>query len=37
MAQFSVQDAEANLSKLIQAALDGEEVVIARARFRPYT
>ena len=30
MAQFSVHDAKTNLSKLIQAALEGEEVVIAR-------
>ena len=30
MAQFSVHDAKTNLSKLIAAALDGDEVVIAR-------
>ena len=30
MAQFSVHDAKTNLSKLIAAALEGEEVVIAR-------
>lgn len=30
MAQFSVHDAKTNLSKLIAAALDGGEVVIAR-------
>ena len=30
MAQFSVHDAKTNLSKLIAAALEGGEVVIAR-------
>jgi prevent-host-death family protein len=30
VAQFSVHDAKTNLSKLIAAALAGEEVVIAR-------
>jgi prevent-host-death family protein len=30
MAQFSVQDAKTNLSKLITAALAGDDVVIAR-------
>lgn len=30
MAQFSVHDAKTNLSKLIAAALAGDEVVIAR-------
>ena len=30
VAQFSVHDAKTNLSKLIAAALDGGEVVIAR-------
>jgi antitoxin (DNA-binding transcriptional repressor) of toxin-antitoxin stability system len=30
MAQFSVHEAKTNLSKLIAAALSGEEVVIAR-------
>lgn len=30
MAQFSVHDAKTNLSKLIAAALDGRDVVIAR-------
>ena len=30
MTQFSVHDAKTNLSKLIAAALAGEEVVIAR-------
>jgi len=30
MAQFSVHDAKTNLSRLIAAALDGDEVIIAR-------
>lgn len=30
MAQFSVHDAKTNLSRLIAAALEGEEVIIAR-------
>lgn len=30
MAQFSVHDAKSNLSKLIAAALEGDDVVIAR-------
>lgn len=30
MTQFSVHDAKTNLSKLIAAALEGDEVVIAR-------
>lgn len=30
MAQFSVHDAKTNLSKLIAAALDGGDIVIAR-------
>lgn len=30
MAQFSVHDAKTNLSKLIAAALEGGEVIIAR-------
>jgi prevent-host-death family protein len=30
VAQFSVHDAKTNLSKLIAAALEGDEVVIAR-------
>jgi len=30
MAQFSVQDAKANLSQLIATALEGGEVIIAR-------
>ncbi len=30
MAQFSVHDAKTNLSRLIAAALNGDEVVIAR-------
>ena len=32
MAQFSVHDAKTNLSKLIAAALDGGDVVIARGK-----
>lgn len=32
MAQFSVHEAKTNLSKLIAAALAGEEVVIARGQ-----
>ena len=32
MAQFSVHDAKTNLSKLIAAALEGDEVVIARGK-----
>ena len=32
MAQFSVHDAKTNLSKLIAAALDGNDVVIARGK-----
>lgn len=30
MTQFSVHDAKSNLSKLIAAALDGDDVIIAR-------
>ena len=32
MAQFSVHDAKTNLSKLIAAALEGGDVVIARGK-----
>ena len=32
MAQFSVHDAKTNLSRLIAAALEGGDVVIARGR-----
>ena len=32
VAQFSVHDAKTNLSKLIAAALDGGDVVIARGK-----
>ena len=32
MAQYSVHDAKTNLSKLIAAALDGDEVIIARGQ-----
>jgi antitoxin (DNA-binding transcriptional repressor) of toxin-antitoxin stability system len=32
MAQYSVHDAKTNLSRLIAAALDGDEVIIARGK-----
>lgn len=32
MAQYSVHDAKTNLSKLIAAAVDGDEVIIARGQ-----